>query len=820
MIVDFTSECNRYLEVDENGVVRGDDLSLLPGSTINDCKLRTVNRINIRGFPNVWGNVWYTPGTTNIGIPNFSETGISPGLAGFNPAIDPVTGIIDPDGNGLTEIDLKNSFYNYNGSARDRAGDLLSPSKRTNLYSYGDYNFGGDSNTTGYFEMFYNERATKVFNPGATIFPDVPGDNPFNPCNQDDPNGVNCYAFFGEQFNFGSQELLPILPVVNDRDNNDVKIRQLQTTVGFKGDLSGWSNGKGFDNWSYDIYASFSRSSGTDRQFGIREDRLEYSINTSRRDPDTDEIICGDSGDIDCVPINMLAPSLYQPGGGTFATQAETDYVFDTREFKTVVIQRLFNGTIQGDVASLPWNDQSIALVLGFEYREDEIDSQPNEVARDGLLFAFFRDEGAVGSRNLQELFFETELPLLSEKPLAKELTVNIAGRWTNESTYGSDTNYGSKLIYRPSDWFTVRGTYGTSFRAPNAREQFLKGQSGFQTLGDPCIVPIEARLGSDTVDGVNVYDPASDNRSQIILDNCAANGVDPTTLGLVEDFQESYGVEILNRGGEFVQSTINPETSTSYTGGFVVDQTWSDAFDLKFSATYYSIEIEDSIAQLSSQSIVNDCFVDNANNTSSFCRFVRRDADGLLEFIDSSFFNVAQETSKGIDFNVLFQKDLLINDKNLDLSVDLQATNLRERIFSFDGAEQELAGRTFFPKWEGSLNIIAAYDDYRFNWYSKWIGSGAEPEVPFGPGDTCSGVDVGCRPVSSTGDYVVSNASVTWDPQDSNWRVTFGMRNLFDRVPELIDTAAPGTQLNNLPLGVGYDIFGRSAFAIISANF
>ena len=77
------------------------------------------------------------------------------------------------------------------------------------------------------------------------------------------------------------------------------------------------------------------------------------------------------------------------------------------------IYQSIFSGVLQGEVATLPWNNTPIPLVLGVEYREDEINSMPNEVAREGLLIAYFRDGGAVGKRDIKELFFETELQLL-----------------------------------------------------------------------------------------------------------------------------------------------------------------------------------------------------------------------------------------------------------------------------------------------------------------------------------------------------------------------------------------------------------------------
>ena len=79
----YTSQCNRYIYEDENGNELNNRLDLVPGTTISPCKLVTRNRIFIATG---WGNIWSTPGTTNIGIPNFSETSVPLGFTGFNPA--------------------------------------------------------------------------------------------------------------------------------------------------------------------------------------------------------------------------------------------------------------------------------------------------------------------------------------------------------------------------------------------------------------------------------------------------------------------------------------------------------------------------------------------------------------------------------------------------------------------------------------------------------------------------------------------------------------------------------------------------------------
>ena len=117
----------------------------------------------------------------------------------------------------------------------------------------------------------------------------------------------------------------------------------------------------------------------------------------------------------------MYAPSLYEGVVGDFATQAERDYLFDAREFDTDYEQTIFGASMAGDLYELPGG--SVQASIGVEYRKDEIKSMPDAVARDGLFFGYFSDGGAVGEKDMKELFVEVEAPLLANKQLAKELT-------------------------------------------------------------------------------------------------------------------------------------------------------------------------------------------------------------------------------------------------------------------------------------------------------------------------------------------------------------------------------------------------------------
>lgn len=821
----FSDQCDRYVYEDENGRRLSANLGLAPGTTISPCKLSTINRMFI---PVGFGNVWYTPGTTNIGIPNFSETTVPLGFARFNETINPVdtdgdgmpdVAIVDPDGNSRTEVDLQTDAYNFNGSQRYLDGDLESGIKRYNLYTYGDFDLGDEANTNLYYEALFSRRETRLFSAGATIFPDVPASNPFNPCNQDAPNGVNCIDFFG--FNFGSQEVTPIVAILGDRDSDDVRIDQARLVFGARGDLPLPADSGALRDWTWDAYISHSWSAGENSISGVLDDELTHSLATSVIHPETGQIVCGDDADGDgipdgagCVPVNMFHPAIYQPGGGTFGTRAERDYLFGSREFDTEVEQTIVSAIFQGELFELSWNNISVPLVLGIEWREDRIKSIPNDVARNGLLFGFFRDAGATGSRSLLELFMEAEFQLLHDLPFAREWSLNTAFRRTDESTYGSDTTYSIKTLYSPSDFFSLRATYGTSFRAPNAREQFLAGQSGFSTVGDPCVVPLAAREEGLGEDDPTTYDASMDTRSQTILNNCQANGVDPFSLGLVSGAQPSYSVEILRQGGEQVRSTLDPETSTSATFGAVLD-TGIGNWVIRAGATYYDIDVQNAISLAGAQFTVNECYEESAP---VFCRFITRDSVGLIDEIDSSFFNITSTTARGIDFNLFVQGDIILRDRNFTMTLDLAVTRVLENEFQLEDFVEDDAYTPIVPEYEGTANLLFEYGDFLLRWQVEYISGEQDAVEEFAVSDPCVGLGVTCRPLARTGDYWQNNAAFIWQPRE--WQFIFGVTNITNENPPILDSDAPEIQLYNIPLGVGYDARGRTPYITVTKTF
>ncbi len=599
-----------------------------------------------------------------------------------------------------------------------------------------------------------------------------------------------------------------------------------------------WLSMGALDNWSFDVYSSYTKSSATSERRGIREDRLDlalgvYSLTNTPceiNDPNAfgprSGLTAAELGpDVapGCVPVNLFAPSLYQVGvvTGDFASAAERDYLFDGRNFDTEYEQTIISAYVTGNIFELPAG--SIALGIGAEHRNDDINSIPDAVARDGLFFGFFSDGGATGDKDTDELFAEIEIPILAGIPAFEELTLNMSTRYTDDEVFGSETTESFKLGWRPVESLLFRGTYGTSFRAPNLRELFLESQSGFNNIFDPCYIP-DAAL--DPISGG--YNPALDDREANVLANCLANGVDPTLAN--NNGFNTFSTEVA-RGGAL---DLDAETSDSWSAGFSWDQPFTNAFGLALSATYYEIEVNQTIIEPSGQFIVNDCYGSLTGN-SVFCSRIARDlsdpTNPVIDIIDSGFINREAEKARGVDVNLTYDDTFTVFDRPIDLTWDVTANRTLERstLFIDDDGNQDIdhfEGEWGFPNWNVRSNLRFDYDDWRLTWETRILSSVNQDAAgvddfgtAFDISDTCLGppTDVLCRDFGDGANYFLHHVSVYY--YGDRWTIGGGVRNAFDKRPPVVD----GTEvqsINNTPLGYGYDINGRTFFLNAKVNF
>ena len=857
---DFLRGCDTHLEIDENGQRRtlgiGDRLTVearTPGVTVsdNDCKITGISGRIFSPFQ-TYGSIYYQPGQGNSGITDYSES-----TAG---GVD-----IDANGDGIRDVDFQD--VNTNGANEDY--NFISEQKRVSVMAFGEYTLEGEANVTPFFEALYvNANINSDNSFAAQIFPTVPGSNAFNPCNlaNNDCAAAEVTLLGRPGANSGfSLPVIPITSIVGDRNNFDVDQEQLRLVGGVKGDIP-FMNAGLFNNWSFEASGVYSKADGKANTRGIREDKLAFSLGIDpTADFNGDGVVDNDGDGIaddydpdvffpptltpcdttalanpglaladlteGCVPVNLFADSVLGSAIGDFATQAERDYVFGDRSFDTVYKQTMFNAFITGNIGRT--GAGPIGAVAGFEIRKDEINSLPSAVASNGLFFAFTQDRGAVGEKTVKEIFGELDIPLIADYPLFKQLDLNISGRFTDEEFYKSAGTYSIKGGWRPFDALLLKASYGTSFRAPNLRENFLLGATGFNSFTDPCAVPDNAYVNG-------AYTAAGDQRDQAVFDNCIREGRDPFSVGtdpILQNTQQISSVEI-STGGTL---DIDAERSKSFTTGFAFEQPWFDGFDFDLNVNYYRIEVTDAVTEIGAGFIISDCYTRDDGERSAFCdRIQTNGAAGsrqLINSVNAGFVNQDNEVVRGIDFNADFNKEFDAFDRTVDFGLNVRANHLLNRNFLFiddNGLEtfDEDAGEFGFPEWTGSATAYVDIDKFRFTWQARYVGKVEQDEDGIDEFDdafasqgfefmnTCAGPsqgDVLCRDVGFAKAWDVHTASVRY--QNDTMTIRAGVTNIFDKAPPQVD-GSEVFAISNTAIGNGYNYDGREFFATISKKF
>lgn len=894
---DFLRGCTTNLEEDADGNIYRlgiSDNQLIRsrtngrvGASESEC---IVSGISGRIFvPNMRAGSIYFPANGNIrNFPNDPITG-RPFNWGDN--ADAFGVDLDVNNDGINDVDFQN--VNINGSVEELNRTIVSGEDLINVFTYGEYTFPGAANITPFFEAQYTR--SEITNTGAgnpQLFPYVPAQNIFNPCNfVTNPNGVDCRSVdnaingltngVAPALSTGLLTAVqPIVSIVGDRNNFEVVQEQYRGVLGVRGDLPFIGS-----SWTFEVAGSYSRSEGKSSRIGIREDRLALALGLDPTadynadgvfDNDGDGIAddynnglqvgvnnplyigeCNSAGlrnpglaapDLiaGCVPVNLFAPSVLTGAVGDFASQAERDYLFGSRDFNTIYEQKMLSAYVTGDLFELPAGP--VGVVLGGEWREDSIDSQPSFVASNGLFWGFFADGGASGSKWIRELFGELDVPLMAGETLVEELTVNLSGRLTDEEFYGTNGTFALKGGWRPVAPLLLKFSYGTSFRAPNLRENFLRAQSGFGNLSDPCAVPTAAFVNF-------AYQPDLDQREPFILANCRREGRDPTRAGIDSEglnTQQLVSAEIA-RGGSL---DIRAETSRSITTGFAFEEDWASGFRFAFNFNYYDIKIKGAIVEPTGQFILNDCYLREDTARSEFCdRIIINNTDRqLVRGVRAGFLNRDVEAVRGIDLNTTFGYPLQIGQDTVDLSLNLVANKLIERsniqrtgIDTFVTAD--FTDRFGFPDWTGRATFGARWTDFLFTYQVRYIdaignsvdGVGWRDRITFGDAftrgpeggvpffsPTClgrgsangvvAGDGVFCRPVGTADEYFEHTASLRYD--SGKLRLIAGVRNIFDTAPPQISSRAGVTQISNVPIGNGYDLEGREFFGQLLYRF
>ena len=306
----------------------------------------------------------------------------------------------------------------------------------------------------------------------------------------------------------------------------------------------------------------------------------------------------------DCRPWNPLLP-YGVAGQGSLADQDLQDFLFPTYTTRGVTKTTSFTANLSGSIVALPAGD--LGFAVGVEHRKEEGSYVPDAFAQSGMSTGLGQ-KPTQGEYDLNEVYLELNVPILADMAFAKELTLNVASRYSDYSNFGGTTNSKFGLTWRPMDELLVRGTYAEGFRAPTIADLYGGLSSSFERYIDPC--------GTTAPGSVAGNGP------------CSAAGV-PANYVQLGQAGEVCGTLPCQSGDQFVSGAnpnLSPETSKSKTVGLVWSPRWVQGLDV--SLDWYRYEIKDMIIADSVDRILRDCYV---LGDSSRCDGIVRAADGHI---------------------------------------------------------------------------------------------------------------------------------------------------------------------------------------------
>ena len=765
-----------------------------------------------------------TPGSTNIGVMDWSTgAAIAP----------PPSGDISIPGNGrenyLFNPDYHDQWDTFNS-------DLVQPMTRFTLAANGTYAadwFGGDEEI--FYEAYYFHRHLTNQGSSEQHLPTVAGMIPHEDANGNlVRNADNSLDLVDNPMNPFPSDTMLIVTIDDLSQKRDVELDHVRFVAGLRGDFTPkFLADKG---WNYEMFASYDRGMGHQSQPVMHEEHLFATTQTTRLDVNGNPV-CGftsrssDIGGIlslkDCVVVDWFAPNMFSNGqkhGGTFANDDEREYLVATRTNRTVVEQTLVNAFATGELFDFDSGGTAVGAV-GMEYRRDDIWSAVDYLgATGGNASENPLTEGAtIGSRTVDSIFAEVSLPIMIGQTGVDLLEVEAAVRFTDESNFGEETTTRARITYKPIDSVILSMSYGTSFRAPNLREQFLADQfQGVGGSGDPCAVPAEANSNGS-------YNPAADTRSQTVIDNCVSQGADYTSIGLNGILNIPVTV-----GGN--ATDLLPETSDNYTYSLKLTPEWEGDFKLNFAITYFDIEIENTIRTISGTKMMNDCY-ESVGLTHSFCSRLSRNAQdrlpslNFISQIDASFVNVGLETSKGFDINLDYTVDFgNVFGEALSLAWTNQYTQMTEREVTIDAADgtedlledfgnakHRLVTNLSLTRGDWSLLLVGRFMSGTHTDDTTTLAANCDQFIESDELILADGTRPNEQPICSAGSAFYLDTSLTW--AHDSLRISAGVNNLFDKQAPLINMAA-GSNRANIVTSSGYDLFGQTYFVNATYRF
>ncbi|WP_237057976.1 TonB-dependent receptor plug domain-containing protein [Microbulbifer sediminum] len=683
------------------------------------------------------------------------------------------SGFFSPfDGNYYTVsgdqfVDWDGSYYNYGP-----LNYFQRPDERWTMGVFGHYDI--NEKATAYTQLSYaDDRTVAQIAPSGNFFV-TNSINCDNPLLSDQQRDLICTSA-----GLGPDDDAPYYigrrNVEGGPRQDDLRHTTFRGVFGLRGDLN--------DTWAYDVYAQYSEVSMEETYLNdLSATRIGRAIDVVT-DPATGEPVCQsvlDGSDPSCVPWNI-----FQEGG---VTQEALDYLVLPLYARGTTEQEIYSGYVTGNLGDygvqMPTADTGVAVVMGLESRREALNYSPDNGYQSGDGAGQGGPSKPVsGSLSVKEAFTEMNVPLVSGKPGAEYLGLELAYRYSDYSTDVTTNTYKVGADWQPIEDVKLRASFQSATRHANIRELFTgQGIALFDMDFDPC----------------------GGENPEASLAECQNSGVTEAQYGNIPN--SPAGQYNYIQGGN---PELDPEESETYALGFVYTPSQIDG--LSVSLDYFNIEVTEAISAVDPGFLLDQCI---ATGDSSLCGQIDRGPNGNLWIgsaaVVSTNVNIGYFETAGVDINANYGFEM---GSMGTMDLNYIATYLTK----YD--QQEIVGAEVVDcvgNWGGSCGQPTP--EYVSTLRATW-------------GTPVTGLDVtgAWRYIGEAQDLGANEAnfdamnyfdvSAAWAATDT-LTVRSGISNVLDEEPPLTADAGAGIYGNGNTFPGVYDALGRYAFLGLTVDF
>jgi outer membrane receptor protein involved in Fe transport len=536
-----------------------------------------------------------------------------------------------------------------------------------------------------------------------------------------------------------------------------------------------------FGDWTWDVFAAYDTTEHLQTNNGaVLKSRVQTLLNAV------------DGGASTCAggfnPFSLATSSV--------VSQACIDYLTTTAHSTEDLSQTTYQGVMQGSLFSLPAGEVKLAVLA--DHRRNTYKYRPDSQLAAQNIEAVIASQATNGEISVDEFAAQIDVPVLADAPLIHKLSVGAAFRRSDYTTSGSVDSYEGDIRWEPTDSLLVRGGYQRAVRAPNIGELFAAAsgaQIAFGTppgsIGDPCDVRSTARTGAG---GANVRGL------------CLAQGI---PLAVIDTYTfPTTATAGLTQGN----ADLEPEIADTYNFGLSWNSSSSAPLlsGLSASIDYYSIEIQDVISVVPGLAALSKCYnLDGSNPsysvTDQFCQLLTRDANGLLQLIETPYLNLSELRTEGVDLQLGWAFDVgdlgrLSFNTSVGYLIDYSVQTLPGSPFQdFTGTNTIAANHTVsqtFPEWKALTSLGFSRGPVAVS--LRWRYQDAMDDV--------TSVTTPATPGLGVATYNLYDLYASYDIGEA-WQVRFGVTNLSDEGPVTVSSSQTGTDTSV------FDVLGRSYY-------